>query len=559
MRDGFYLVIDGEYKKFNARLDRLSKYPQNPITPDDLYFICDIGTPIAPISEIVFAVRGAHIYHGVVVSKNESGPNLIVRCKSIQWLLDYRYIPEFIYHGSNLNTVLGSGLPTTGASGTVGALFWINSLVPNGKWTAYSSTVAKLVNGGLKSVLGLASSYYATTSYPNAGSVDACDGVALLTNAGAVPTSANTYYRTTDDFYVKFGDGSYQPNAFLVAATNAFDTKIRLGTISIGTYTSASDFSLRGQAAASLDSLFENCGLEVQFIPSNDGYVYMNLAAILGRGSETSPVRTYTDGINGTILLKSTNDPNYQAAIGYDSSNESGIIRAVTDWDWSSRGPQLFSVYDIQGVDKDDAETQLDAIMANNDDSFEVKTNEVDYFLRIGDYVGLVGHDLGDFVLRVQQIDIQNGIMTLTCGKKVFTAAKTFGQFLKRTEISTKQPIQATTLTDGAGTFTVYTANLTGLRVFYEESISVTADDTQAQVGAFVDISIDGKIVPPGRIKLSSGSSVKVDITDFCLTGGTPVSGGYSHTVTRNLYMATGWESNESYIKQYKARSFISP
>jgi hypothetical protein len=558
--DGFYLLIDGEWKRFDAMMTRLTKYPQNPITPDDLTFVCDAGTPIAPIGEMIFVDDGIHIYHGVVVSKTESGNNLTVRCKSMQWLLDYRYVPEFIYHAATINTILGSGVPTTSTptSDTIGAMFWINSLIANGKWIAHNATVVKLMGGGSKSIIGNAS-LYASSSYPNAGTTDGCDGVKSLSSVTAIPTAANTFYRTVDDLYVRFGDGSYHPNAFLVAAANAFDTKIRRGTISIGAYTATSDFSLAGQASASLDSLFEDCGLEVQFLPSVDGYVYLNLAETIGRGSETNPVKTYTDDKNCIILLKSTNDPNYQAAIGYDSSNDNSVMRVVTEWDWSARGAQLFKVYDTSGADKDDVETQLESIMANNDDSFEVRTNEVDYFLRIGDYVRLIGHALGDFVLRIQQIDIQNGLMTLTCGKKIFTAAKTFGQFLKRTEISTKQPLQTTILTDGAGTFTVLTANLVGLRVFYEESISITEDDTEADTGTFVDIQIDGKVVPPGRIKLSSGGAISLDITDYCLTGGTAVTGGYSHTVLRNLYLGTGWESTESFIKQYKARAFIAP
>jgi hypothetical protein len=249
--------------------------------------------------------------------------------------------------------------------------------------------------------------------------------------------------------------------------------------------------------------------------------------------------------------LASQNEPNFQAAIGYNSSDENAASQVLLDWDWSTRGPQLFKVYDTSGADKDEVTKQLETIMANNDDSFTVNI-DVDYHLRIGDWVKLIREELGTFALRIQKIDIQNGLMTLTCGKKIFNASKVFGQFLKRSEISMKQPIQVTQLTDGAGTFVVYTANLTGLRVFYEESISVTADDTQAQIGAFIDINIDGKIVPPGRIKLASGNTISLDITDYCNTAGT-------HTVTRNLYLGTGWESTESFIKQYKARQFIAP
>ena len=88
-----------------------------------------------------------------------------------------------------------------------------------------------------------------------------------------------------------------------MAAANRFDTRIRLGTIDIGTKKSNIDFSLAGQASRSLEDFFVKLGKEVQFRPRQDGYVYLDLANQICRESASDPVASYTDLENAFVLM----------------------------------------------------------------------------------------------------------------------------------------------------------------------------------------------------------------------------------------------------------------
>jgi hypothetical protein len=79
---------------------------------------------------------------------------------------------------------------------------------------------------------------------------------------------------------------------------------------------------------------------------------------------------------------------------------------------------------------------------------------------------------------------------------------------------------------------------------------STPSDGSTVSLIGFADLSINSKIVPPGRIKLENGSSLKIDITDYCTLGA-------SNTVSRNLYNATGWNSQGAKVNQYIALSVL--
>jgi hypothetical protein len=474
----------------------------------------------------------------------------------MEWLLTYRIIPDIIYHNVNLNTVLASGEPVT----TVGALFALHSYVPNGDWTSYSTTIQKLAGGGLAGCLKNGD-IWACTTYPNPdAAVDACDGVHKLTlAASAAAVGANQYYRNADDLYVRLGDGSYRENAFLVFAKHWCDTKIRLGAIDIGTHKSTIDFKFKGsQANKQFDDFFERSGLELQSRVKNDGYIYWYLSSTEITRDLTDHV--FIDGVNCTVRLTNQLEPDYQVAIGVDSSNQNQPPQAVVDWD--SRDIPLFKVYDGKGMGKEDLENKLQDIIDQNDNAFEVRSNELDYGLRVGDTVLLRKEEgknsdnsprLVDYSERIQKIDMNGGIMILTCGKKLFNVTKTFGEYLRAEIQDNAQPLQTDVLSNGAGTVNVTAANIAagGLRVIYEEQFTIPTDGTAATIGSFCDIKINGRVVPPGRIKLVDVGSIKFDITDYVVAG--------ANTIARTLYQATGWSSSSSYIKQYRAMKIVAP
>jgi len=560
LKDGLHFVSDdGTYTKFAATVKRFVQFPKNPIKPDELYFtaekVGDGSVPMPDLAELVYVVEGVQRFHGLVVKIEDNTGRWVVTAYSMEWLLTYRAIPDIIYHNANLNAVLASGEPAT----TVGALFAFNSYAPNGDFTAYSATVAKLVGGGLAGCMR-DKDIWACTTYPNPdATVDACDGVHKLTlAASAAAISTNQYFKDINDLWLRLGDGSYRENAFLVFAKHWCDTKIRLESIDIGTHKSTIDFKLGGQANKKLDEFFEKAGLELQSRPRNDGLIYWKLSSTEIARDLTDHV--FIDGVNCTIRLTNQQEPDYQAAIGIDSSN---INQApISKVDWNNRGIPLFKIYDGRGMEKEDLEDKLQSIIDQNDNSFEVRKNELDYGLRVGDRI-LLRKEEGknadntpsyvDYEERIQKIDMNNGIMILTCGKKLFNITTTFGEYL-RAEIQTNaQPLQTDVLTNGAGSVTVTSANIAagGLKVLYEESFTIPTDGTAATIGAFCDITVNGKIIPPGRIKLIDTSSIKIDITDFIVAG--------ANTIARALYQATGWTSSSSYVKQYRAMKIVAP
>lgn len=544
----FYLVNSpGNYTKFPATLVKFTRNAQNPsITPDELQFTADLGTAIAPLAEIILVHEGMHLFHGYAVKRDDSNGNWKVTCKSVQWALDWRYIPEFIYHDVDLNTVLGSGAPST----TVGALFWINSLVLNGKWAAYSSTVAMLANAD--ALLG--ATFYATTSYPNAGSIDGCDGVQLLAASAGIPSSANQYYQDGNALYVLFGDGSYLPNAFYVAAANRFDTRIRLGTVDIGTKKSNIDFSLAGQASRSLEDFFVKLGLEVQFRPRQDGYVYLDLATEIGRGSESAPVARYVDLENAFVLLGDAKEPAVQAVIGLNSDENPQPRTAMS---LSRRDPQLFKIYDNTNLSLIDMQTMVDSLLDEADMPYTIST-DIDYYLLPGDWIQIENAEIGIKVVRVRKVEIGAGKMVISAGKRLFSPAQAFGSYLKKTISSAAQPIRSVEIMDGSGTFTVYAADYAkgGLVVTYKESFSVPTDDTSVATGVFCDVAVNGAIAPPGRMKITDAAAVSVDITDACEKS---ASADKTNTILRKLYQATGWEATSGVVEQYLAQAFLDP
>lgn len=546
----FYLVNSpGNYTKFPANLVKFTRNAQNPsITPDELQFTTDLGTAIPPLAEIIWVHEGSHLFHGFAAKRDDSSGYWKVTCKSVQWALDWRYIPEFIYHNVDLNTVLGSGAPST----TIGALFWINSLVLNGKWAAYSATVAMLANADALQ----GATFYASTSYPNTDSaIDGCDGVQLLAASSGIPSAANQYYQDSNALYVRFGDGSYLPNAFYVAAANRFDTRIRLGTIDIGTKKSNIDFSLAGQASRSLEDFFVKLGKEVQFRPRQDGYVYLDLATQICRGSESDPVASYTDLENAFVLMGDAKEPAVQAIIGLNSDENPQPRTALA---LSSRNPQLFKVYSNTGLTLADMQVVVDSLLDEADMPYTISTSDIDYYLLTGDLIQISSKEIGTKIVRVRKVEIYPGKMVISAGKRLFSPAQAFGSYLKKTISSAAQPIRSTAITDGSGTFTIYAADYAkgGLVVLYKESFSVPADDTSVATGVFCDVALNGSVVPPGRMKITDAAAVEVDITAACEKS---ASVDKTNTILRKIYLATGWEATEGVVEQYLSQAFLDP
>lgn len=543
MIEEFYFYDGVTPRKFAGRLESWRQYCQTPIKADELVVRIAKDTPAPPLSDVVYVVDGVHVFHGSITRIDDLGNAQKLTCLSKQWLLDWRPMPYYVYYDVNLNTIFSSSIPST----SMGLLFLANGYIPNGLWTYYNTIVRKLSNGGLKSCFR-DKALYASTSFPNAGTIDDLDGVVQLTDAGAVPTADDTYYRTTDDLYVLVGDGSYRENAYLVIAKDWCDTRIRLGSIDIGTYKSSACFAVEGVMARVIDDIIQKLGRECEFLPKNNWTLSLNIAdEIPGRSGEATPLKTYIDGVNCKIVPASQS-PGIQAAISY-GSDISEAPQCVADW---KRSTALIKCYQNQGYQSEEVLSILQGLVTDSQASYTVTTNEVDPFIRPGDWAGLQIPEELDAAFRIREKTIVHGKMTLLCGKKIISASSIFGSYLRGSIPDDAQPMSVTTLVS-QNTFEVTSANyaLGELRVFYEESFQ-KENDTDIDTGAFMTLDVNGKIVPPGRILLSKAESVKIDITDYCTMPGT-------NTVTRGLYNDDGWASSERYVKQYLAVKFLAP
>lgn len=548
LSDGFYFVnSDNSYSKFAAKLKKLVKSPQSPtMKPDELSFEAALTTIMQPYAEIVYVVRGCQKFHGIVTDRGSGLQSWDCKAKSMQWLLDWRYIPDVVYHNLALNYILASGLPS---STYAGALFLAQSIIPNGKWVAYNTKIIKLVGAGSKSAIGSAS-LYGLTNYPGAGAIDTCDGVKTLTAAASAATVTNNqYFRDVNDLYVQLGDGSYRPNAYHVAAAYWCDAKIRLGTIDIGTKKCTTDISLVGKASDSLNTFAEKLGREAEFRPANDGYVYYSLSTTVGRGSETAPIMRFVHGRNAIVKITKKIEPDIQVAIGINDDDP-----PVSVSDWSNVEPQIFKIYDGKGELREELVDKLQSLIDENADSFQAIIGYEEHFLRIGDWVELSREGI-DYSLRIKRIEISPGKTILDCGKTLFDAKEKFGELLRPEVDASAEPIQTKTINSGSGSFVVKYANVVagGWKCYYEESFSSDSDDSSLSTNPFIVIKIAGKIVPPGRIRIGSGS-VKIDITDYCTKSTTK---NITNAVVRTMYNYTGWTSSKCEIKQYRGTRYV--
>lgn len=555
---GFYFVrSNGTYEKFDAKFISRDVEPQVPITPARLVFETSKITPVKDYAEIILVSKGQHVFHGDIVKISDKSTVYRCECKSIEWRLAWRYIPNYVFaKGSTLAEIFSSE-STPFQSGSVpsfGLLYMCQSIVPNGKFEAYSATVAKLPLGGINSALH-GHTLRVSNNYPSYATDET--GAATLTLASSLAAIAEMqYWETADDLYIMFGDGSYGPNAFLTFADFWMDCKIRSAITDSRVTTK--DVVYHGQAKKQLDDIIEGLGEEAQFLPHMDGYVYFYLAAEISRGSATNPIETFIDGLNCKITVTPASAPAIQAAIGV--LDDIGATAAACDWD--SKEIQLMKVISGRGDGKPYMESRLDAEIANNQPSITVEIPRRDLFLRVGDWVKINSEDTGIQPLRITQIHNDADKTKIKVGRMGFNLSAAFGELTRPVVDEDLDLISVTRMSGGSattrtGSFVVDHDDIVagGWRCYYKEDFEQANDGTAVSTTAFIDVTIEGKKVPPGRIKLTS-NSIEVDITDYCTTSATLDK---TNTFSRSIYNNTGWTPSADYpaVEQYKGRSFI--
>jgi len=285
----------------------------------------------------------------------------------------------------------------------------------------------------------------------------------------------------------------------------------------------------------------------------------MSLASEISRGSVTDPVEYFDDGENCKITVAPSTSPAIQAAIGILDS-DTGNTAASCDWD--SKAIQLLKVIDGHGDIRPAVEARLGAEIANNLPAIAVLIARRDLFLRIGDWVRINSAKTGMQVLRITQIHNDARSTRLEVGRMPFILSTGFGELTRPDIDADLDLISVTRQTGGTaatrtGTFVVKSTHISagGWRCYYKEEFERASDARDVSTGAFVELTIEGKKVPPGRIKLTD-TSIELDITDYCTTSAVSNS---TNTFSRTIYNYTGWTPSADYpaVEQYRGRSFV--
>ncbi len=196
-------------------------------------------------------------------------------------------------------------------------------------------------------------------------------------------------------------------------------------------------------------------------------------------------------------------------------------------------------------------------VIANNDYSFEITSEDVDFCLRVGDHVWVTKEDVcTDYPQRIQKIEYTGyQSMKITTGKQAFTASDAFGQYLKLDIASDAEPVQETEIDGSTVTsFTIKKENArgdNGLVVIHELSFSFDSGDYSAGMDGFVETTLNGVVIPPGRMRISPDSStIERDITDFCSMS---ESADTENAIETARFGYTGYSSMTEKVKQYRA------
>ena len=102
-----------------------------------------------------------------------------------------------------------------------------------------------------------------------------------------------------------------------------------------------------------------------------------------------------------------------QAVIGLNTDENP---QPQTETNWSFRDPQLFKIYENNGLTLANMRVIVASVLDDNEDAYEIQTNQIDYHLRIGDWIQIWKKTVGWKSLRVTKITITPGKMVINVG-----------------------------------------------------------------------------------------------------------------------------------------------
>ncbi len=199
--------------------------------------------------------------------------------------------------GTTVNQMLSSDAPAPGVK--PGLLWLLNSCVAQGDFIQYSGEIYMLEGAGSSNArCGSGAVYQEST--------------ALTLGTGPDSLSRGQYYKTATDLYVRCTDGR-DPKYWVMSIANFKDSRIRRGTIELGSYTFTVPYRIKKTNFRDLiDPLLTALGLEMRLehrAPVADaamGYSYLHAESIVGKGSSSEPLAFYAESSHpgGALLVK---------------------------------------------------------------------------------------------------------------------------------------------------------------------------------------------------------------------------------------------------------------
>jgi len=550
-----------EYTMLQGDVQSHAQYTQRPIKADDLYFVLPAGQTIPERSEIVLVKDGVQVFHGPVWTRDEnpSSRELLVKAKGQQAVLDYRYLPYFFYRAKNVDfdeiyTIedmfsdaspeytffqhVGARANVTNAGGSsvpenvpsitytqvheckLGLFFLLHSLIPqgNGLSTGKIPGIAAFID---PTRYGLFSTNHEPTmGWPN----DFSGGVHRLRAAASASCGDEEYYVSGEDLYVKGW-----PDAKLLLADHWCESGLIPGTFELaGKYLNV-PYVFKDTFAKGFDDFFTRLGQELEFAPGDDGYLHMNSASELGRGSESDPIMQFIDGVNCSITKKIPSEPAATAIMGIESCN---TCQVSADWK-KSRMPILSILPDATRTGRDlraylDYKRDLDLTV------FEIKSNEEHWLLRPYDWIEVTAKNDAPYAVRIRQIErIPKALpLRVQAGRSMPNISEKWGEWRNAAgstdndhQIQSKEfSFEAPT---GSQTFTVAASDLASddwsclLKLDWSLWVASGYDAVlPAGLNLFLVLKLNNRVIPPGRIKAYGNSgNIEINITDCCSSG----------------------------------------
>ena len=270
---------------------------------------------------------------------------------------------------------------------------------------------------------------------------------------------------------------------------------------------------MNGPADSILSDIFELSGQEVVASPGWDGRLHISAKISNGRGSETSPIFPFVDGVNCKIETNTGSDPPLDVAIGYDDGCRAALDLQQTDARFcksvktNRTGPDL--------------DNYLEAVLDDSTTEHKITTEHTG--LRPLDWISVDGTPV-----RIRSVGIYPEKTIIVAGKKLVNISEKFGEWLNKPASSDMSQITSSVEFEDADypitqAFTVkasdYNRGDWQARLTLSWTLTVPNAATVATVTETPKAwaTIGNKVVDPGKILLTGKSgTVVIDISDAC-------------------------------------------